>query len=127
LAERLEARIVHPRRQRDGHRLVRSEHRCRRLGWRLRLGKDRHGREHAREHQRSRDDMGGGEAWMPPRDVSQGSEEGVSAGFSPLYGKKRGAGATMGWAVAAGVAEWAPQPSTHRKKTGSARVKDSGG
>jgi hypothetical protein len=76
------------------------------LSWRLRLAEDRHGRERARDHERSRDEMGGREAWMPHRDVSQGCEPCFSAGFSPLYGKKKGASALVSLAPAAGLIEW---------------------
>jgi hypothetical protein len=43
---------------------------------------------------------------MPHRDVSQGSEQCFSARFSPLYGKKKGALALIGLALAAGLVEW---------------------
>jgi len=80
------------------------------LSWRLRrwlcLAEDRQGREHARNHERGRDEMGGREAWMPHRDVSQGCEPCFSAGFSPLYGKKKGEAARVGLAPAAGLVEW---------------------
>src|SRR5262249_36913396 len=94
LADRVEVPIVHPRAQREGRRLVRRERRCWRLSrrWRrwLRWAEGRQGREHARNHERSRDEMGGREAWMPHRGVSQGCKPCFSAGFSPLYGKKKG-------------------------------------
>src|SRR5262249_53272317 len=115
LAERLKARIVHPRRQRDGHRLVRSERRCWRLSWclsrwlgrRLRLGKDRHGRGHAPDGRRAPatrwvDERRGCRIAMSPRVASHA----FSAGFSPLYGKKKGASAPVGLAPAAGLVEW---------------------
>jgi hypothetical protein len=69
--------------------------------------------------------MGGREAWMPHRDVSQGCEPCFSAGFSPLYGKKKGASARVGLAPAAGLVEGALEPSTQCECTIFATTKNS--
>jgi hypothetical protein len=52
---------------------------------------DRHGGERARDDECSSDDVREGEAWVPHREVSHVPSAYVSAGFSPLYGKKKGA------------------------------------
>jgi hypothetical protein len=54
------------------------------------LRQDRHGGERARDDECSSDDVRGREAWVPHREVSH-VPSAYSAGFSPLYGKKKGA------------------------------------